>query len=132
MALQPRWAARNPWSGNHLAGWNAIRIFAHQPAIGKFSYVIGAGNQSILGVEDYLEALLTRPEVTAFGIYLESLRDIPQFAKAAVKALDRNIPLVVLKVGRSDLAARTTLTHTGLLRPSSRLDHNRAADLRTP
>ena len=87
----------------------------------NFSYVIGAGNQSILGVEDYLEALLTRPEVTAFGIYLESLRDIPQFAKAAVKALDRNIPLVVLKVGRSDLAARTTLTHTGSLAGSDTL-----------
>ena len=87
----------------------------------NFSYVIGAGNQSILGVEDYLEALLTRPEVTAFGIYLESLRDIPQFAKAALKALDRNIPLVVLKVGRSDLAARTTLTHTGSLAGSDTL-----------
>ncbi|GIT48656.1 MAG: hypothetical protein Ct9H300mP14_05840 [Gammaproteobacteria bacterium] len=88
---------------------------------GNFSYVIGAGNQSVLGVEDYLEALLTRSEVTAFGIYLESLRDIPQFAKAALNALDRNIPLVVLKVGRSDLAARTTLTHTGSLAGSDTL-----------
>jgi len=87
----------------------------------NFSYVIGAGNQSVLGVEDYLEALLTRSEVTAFGIYLESLRDIPQFAKAALNALDRNIPLVVLKVGRSDLAARTTLTHTGSLAGSDTL-----------
>jgi len=87
----------------------------------NFSYVIGAGNQSVLGVEDYLEALLTRSEVTAFGIYLESLRDIPQFAKAALKALDRNIPLVVLKVGHSDLAARTTLTHTGSLAGSDTL-----------
>ena len=81
----------------------------------NFSYVIGAGNQSVLGVEDYLEALLERAEVTAFGIYLESLRDIPQFVTAALRALDRNIPLVVLKVGRSDIAARTTLTHTGSL-----------------
>ena len=87
----------------------------------NFSYVIGAGNQAVLGVEDYLEALLTRSEVTAFGIYLESLRDIPQFAKAALNALDRNIPLVVLKVGRSDLAARTTLTHTGSLAGSDTL-----------
>ncbi len=79
----------------------------------NFSYVIGAGNQSVLGVEDYLEALLDRPEVTAFGIYLESLRNVPQFVDAALRALDRNIPLVVLKVGCSDLAARTTLTHTG-------------------
>ncbi|GIS90878.1 MAG: hypothetical protein CM1200mP20_09190 [Pseudomonadota bacterium] len=47
----------------------------------NFSYVIGAGNQSVLGVEDYLEALLDRPEVTAFGIYLESFATFRSLSK---------------------------------------------------
>ncbi|GIT24134.1 MAG: hypothetical protein CM1200mP41_01780 [Gammaproteobacteria bacterium] len=36
-----------------------------------FSYVIGAGNQTCLGVEDYLEGLVENPAVNAFGLYVE-------------------------------------------------------------
>ena len=81
----------------------------------QFSYVIGAGNQSVLGVEDYLDYLVDDPAVTGFGLYIETLRDIPRFAEAAGRALDRGVPIVALKAGRSALAAQTALTHTGSL-----------------
>ncbi|MEK9742481.1 MAG: acetate--CoA ligase family protein [Gammaproteobacteria bacterium] len=80
-----------------------------------FSYVIGAGNQSVLGVEDYLEHLADDPTVNGFGLYIETLRDIPRFADAVGRALARGVPVVALKVGRSDLATKTALTHTGSL-----------------
>jgi|TARA_B100000315_G_scaffold213739_1_gene211842 acyl-CoA synthetase (NDP forming) len=80
-----------------------------------FSYVIGAGNQSVLGVEDYLDYLADDPAVTGFGLYIETLRDIPRFAEAVGRALDRGVPVVALKAGRSTLAAQTALTHTGSL-----------------
>ena len=51
-----------------------------------FSYVIGAGNQTCLGVEDYLEALVENPAVNAFGLYVEALRDIPRFTDIAIQA----------------------------------------------
>jgi acyl-CoA synthetase (NDP forming) len=85
----------------------------------SFSYVIGAGNQSILGIEDYLETLVGHPEVNAFGLYVETLRDIPKFADAAIRALETNTPIVALKVGHSEIAARSTITHTGSLSGSS-------------
>ena len=81
----------------------------------QFSYVIGAGNQSVLGVEDYLDYLADDPAVTGFGLYIETLRDIPRFAEAVGRALDRGVPVVALKAGRSALAAQTALTHTGSL-----------------
>ena len=81
----------------------------------RFSYVIGAGNQSVLGVEDYLEHLVDNPAVNGFGLYIETLRDIPRFTEAANRALEKGIPIVALKVGKSDLAAKTALTHTGSL-----------------
>jgi len=80
-----------------------------------FSYVIGAGNQSVLGVEDYLDYLADDPAVTGFGLYIETLRDVPRFAEAVGRALDRGVPVVALKAGRSALAAQTALTHTGSL-----------------
>jgi acyl-CoA synthetase (NDP forming) len=85
----------------------------------SFSYVIGAGNQSILGIEDYLETLVGHPAVNAFGLYVESLRDIPKFTDAAIRALEMNTPIVALKVGHSEIAARSTITHTGSLSGSS-------------
>ena len=85
----------------------------------SFSYVIGAGNQAILGIEDYLETLVGHPAVNAFGLYVETLRDIPKFTDAAIRALETNTPIVALKVGHSELAARSTITHTGSISGSS-------------
>ena len=81
----------------------------------NFSYVIGAGNHSVLGVEDYLDYLVDSPEVTGFGLYIETLRDIPLFANAVSRAMKRDVPVVALKVGKSEIASRTALTHTGSL-----------------
>jgi len=80
-----------------------------------FSYVIGSGNQTCLGVEDYLEALVHNPAVNAFGLYVEALRDISRFAEVAIEALARNKPIVVLKGGVSEVGASSTVTHTGSL-----------------
>jgi acyl-CoA synthetase (NDP forming) len=80
-----------------------------------FAYVISAGNMAMLCVEDYLEVLIEDPAVSAVGLYLETLRDIPRFADIAARALDAGIPIVALKVGRSEIGARLTITHTGSL-----------------
>ena len=79
------------------------------------SHVIGAGNQSVLGIEDYLDVLVDDPAVTAIGLYVEQLRDISQFCKAALRALDVGTPIVAMKAGASDIAASLTVTHTGSL-----------------
>ncbi len=80
-----------------------------------FAYVISAGNQAMLGVEDYLEVLISDPAVSAVGLYVEGLRDVPRFAAAALRALEAGVPIVVLKVGHSEIGARLTVTHTGSL-----------------
>ncbi|MEE9209757.1 MAG: acetate--CoA ligase family protein [Kiloniellales bacterium] len=80
-----------------------------------FAYVISAGNQAMLSTEDYLEVLVEDPAVSAIGLYIESLRDIPRFADGAVRALEVGVPIVALKVGTSEIGARLTVTHTGSL-----------------
>ena len=61
------------------------------------SYVISAGNQAILAIEDYIDALVDDSSVTAFGLYIEGIRDIEKFANSAIKALQAEKPIVVLK-----------------------------------
>ncbi len=73
------------------------------------------GNQAVLGVEDIVDVLLDDPGVNAIGVYLEGLKDPTFFSEVAVRALDGGVPLVALKSGRTDTAARLTLGHTSSL-----------------
>ena len=79
------------------------------------AYVVSAGNQAMLGIEDYLEVLVDDPAVTAIGIHIEGLRDVPRFCDAATRALEAAVPIVVLKSGTSEIGRRLTVTHTGSL-----------------
>ena len=79
------------------------------------AHVIGAGNQSVLGIEDYLDVLVEDPAITAVGLYVEQLRDVAGFCQAARRALEAGIPIVAIKAGASDIAASLTVTHTGSL-----------------
>lgn len=79
------------------------------------AYVVSAGNQAMLGIEDYLEVLVDDPAVTAIGLHIEGLRDVPRFCDAAIRALEATVPIVVLKSGTSEIGRRLTVTHTGSL-----------------
>ena len=79
------------------------------------AYVISAGNQAMLGVEDYLDVLIGDPAVMAIGLHVEGLRDVPRFCEAAIRALEAGVPIVALKSGTSEIGRRLTTTHTGSL-----------------
>lgn len=80
-----------------------------------FSYIISAGNQAILGFEDYIDVLCDDPKVTAIGLFLEGIRDIAAFSAACRKALERRIPIVALRSGVSEMGARVAASHTSSL-----------------
>ena len=77
--------------------------------------VVSVGNQAVLGVEDLVDVLLDDPEINAIGVYLEGLRNPACFSEAAARALDRGVPIVALKSGRTETAAKLTLGHTSSL-----------------
>jgi acyl-CoA synthetase (NDP forming) len=87
----------------------------------RFTHVIGTGNQAVLGPGDYLDALLNDDRVRAVGMYLEGLDDIEGFSRAAIRALDKGVPIVVLKVGRTDAGVAQVGTHTSSLSGSDAL-----------
>ncbi|MFP6744893.1 MAG: acetate--CoA ligase family protein, partial [Alphaproteobacteria bacterium] len=79
------------------------------------AYVISTGNQAVLDPGDFIHVLADDPRVTAIGLFLEGINDVAGFSKAAAYALERNVPIVVLKVGRTELGAAMARTHTGSL-----------------
>lgn len=84
-------------------------------------YVVSVGNKAAVGFEDFVAVLADDPRVTAIGLLIEGLDDIPAFCAAVAKAKAAGKPVVVLKAGRSEKGARATLTHTSSLAGPDRL-----------
>jgi acetate---CoA ligase (ADP-forming) len=78
-------------------------------------YVLTVGNQTRLAIEDMIELLAEEERVTAFGVYLEGLKDTAAFARAVGKARAAGKPVALVKAGRTEAAARTARSHTGSL-----------------
>jgi acyl-CoA synthetase (NDP forming) len=85
------------------------------------AYMVSAGNQAVLGQEDFLDVFADDPAVRAIGLHIEGLQDIPRFERAALKALSNGIPVVALKTGSSVIGSTLTVSHTGSLSGSAEL-----------
>ena len=77
--------------------------------------LLSVGNQTRIAVEDLIEMLCEDSRVTAFGLYLEGIKDPERFARAAARARAAGKPIAVIKSGRTAAAARTAHSHTGAL-----------------
>lgn len=77
--------------------------------------LITVGNQTRLAAEDLIDVLCDDPRVTAFGLYLEGIKDTARFTHAVDKARARGKPIAVVKSGRTAAASRTARSHTGAL-----------------
>ncbi|BBR54154.1 acetate--CoA ligase family protein [Pseudomonas sp. BYT-5] len=85
------------------------------------AYMASVGNQAQLGMAELMDVLLDDPRVTAIGLHLEGLKNVPGFARAAHKALERGIPIIALKTGVSQIGAELALSHTSSLSGSDAL-----------
>lgn len=85
------------------------------------AYMASVGNQAQLGVAELMDVLLDEPRVTAIGLHLEGLKNVPGFARAAHKALEKGIPIIALKTGVSQIGAELAISHTSSLSGSDAL-----------
>ena len=92
----------------------SLNATMHERSV-PIAMVISIGNQAVLGAGDYIDAILDDRRITAIGLYLEGIKDIAGFSQAAAKAIERGIPLVVLKAGGSEVGEKMTLSHTSSL-----------------
>lgn len=88
---------------------------AHNDPRLRFALAVSPGSELTATVADYVAYAVERPEVRAVGLFLETARDPAGFAEALELAARRKVPVVVLKVGRTEAAAAAALTHTGAL-----------------
>ncbi len=80
-----------------------------------FSKLVATGNEVDLEIADFLDALADDPDTTVCALYLETIRDIDRFRRAAERAIAAGKSIVAYKVGRSESGARSAVSHTGAL-----------------
>ena len=74
-----------------------------------------AGNQAQLDMCDIGNALLDDGRITALGLHIEGIASVPKLEALAIKARAKQIPIIALKVGKSEAAQQATLSHTASL-----------------
>jgi acetyltransferase len=98
-------------SGGSLGNW--IKG-ATERGIG-FSYAISSGNEVSLDLVDYLSFLIDDPDTKVITLMVEGIRRPSEFMAVAEQALARGKPILVVKLGRSEMGKRQAISHTGSL-----------------
>ena len=80
-----------------------------------FNYIVSSGSEMVTSVADYMQFALADPSTRVIGLFLETVRDPETFRCALAEARDRDIPVVVLKTGRSERGAQLARAHSGAL-----------------
>jgi acyl-CoA synthetase (NDP forming) len=81
----------------------------------RINLAVSAGNELNTTMDEYLDFALDLPETRVVGLFVETARNPHGFEAALKKAAQRRIPIVALKVGRTEESARLTLSHSGAL-----------------
>jgi acetate---CoA ligase (ADP-forming) len=98
-------------SGGSLGNW--IKG-ATERGIG-FSYAVSSGNEVSLDLVDYLSFLVDDPETKVITLMVEGIRRPNEFMAVAERALNKGKPILVVKLGRSEMGKRQAISHTGSL-----------------
>ncbi|KXF75959.1 acetyltransferase [Paramesorhizobium deserti] len=123
--LNASFAHMNPRAGNIavLSQSGAIATslidWAADEGIG-FSHIVSLGDMADVDVSDYLDLLAGDAGTSAILLYLESIPNARKFMSAA-RAAARLKPVIAVKAGRHEAAAKAATTHTGALSGSDKV-----------
>ena len=80
-----------------------------------FNLVVSTGQELAVSIDEYLDYALDMPGTRAVGLFMETARNPNGLVRAFDKARRRGIPVVALKVGRTELSAKLTVSHSGAI-----------------
>ena len=76
------------------------------------SYVVSTGNESDLGAGEFLDYMVQDASTDVILLFIEGIRDVEKFLRAAQRAAELRKPVIVTKVGRSGAGERAAASHT--------------------
>ncbi len=91
-----------------------IYMVSHQRGLG-INYWITTGNEADISVSEAIQFLAEDEKVHTIMAYVESVKDGKMFTKALDTARQEKKPVILMKVGRSDVGAAAANSHTASL-----------------
>jgi acetate---CoA ligase (ADP-forming) len=85
-----------------------------------YASVIAVGNQAVLEVVDFLEYALADDKVGVIQLFIEGIGHAGRFESALAAALKAGKPIIATKIGRSEVGAQASASHTGSLAGSAK------------
>ncbi|HUT69881.1 MAG TPA: acetate--CoA ligase family protein [Desulfatiglandales bacterium] len=80
------------------------------------SYFISSGNETDLDVSDFIKYLVLHDEKTkVIAALIEGIKDGSKFIEAAELALKHRKPIIILKIGETEVGQKAAASHTGSL-----------------
>ena len=80
-----------------------------------FSKLVSVGNESDLAVGEITDLLVDDADTRVILLFMETIRDAGRLARAARRAFDSGKPVVVFKLGRSEVGVELATSHTGAM-----------------
>jgi acyl-CoA synthetase (NDP forming) len=80
-----------------------------------FNLVVSTGQELAVSMDEYLDFAIEMPGTRAIGLFMETARNPAGLVRGFERARERGIPVVALKVGRTELAAKLTVSHSGAI-----------------
>ena len=80
-----------------------------------YTYVVSTGNEADLDFCDFARYLLDDEDTRVIAGFVEGFKDGRKFLEVARLAAERGKPIVLIKIGRSDLGSRAAGSHTAAL-----------------
>jgi acyl-CoA synthetase (NDP forming) len=81
----------------------------------RFNLAVSTGNEIGVTMDQYLDFALELPETKVVGLFIETARNPQGFRAALEKAREKQIPVVAIKVGRTEKSAALTVSHSGAM-----------------
>lgn len=120
------WASSSSRGAEGLSGPVGLVCQSGASAFGPFltraveegiglSHIISTGNEADLDFCDFARYLLDDESVRVIAGFVEGFKDARKLVEVARLAADRGKPIVLIKIGRSELGTRAARSHTAAL-----------------
>jgi acetyltransferase len=79
------------------------------------SLYVTTGNEALISTEDCLEHMIHDGVTRVIIGFMEGFRDVARLGRIALEAARERIPIILIKVGRSEKGVKAAASHTGAL-----------------
>jgi acetyltransferase len=98
----------------HSGGVGQISVMLRALELGLgISYQVSCGNDADLDAIDFIDFMVEDDRTDIIMVVAERISDGPKFFKVARKAAERQKPIVIIKLGRTEQGSRAAASHTG-------------------